>query len=73
MSSPARHTPRVLSARLLRPRLARLALLCADVDGTLTDGRIVVMDRGELRNFSARDGMGVQLAKAGGMGVGGRR
>ncbi len=61
--------PRRLSAPSVRERLARLGLICADVDGTLTDGRIVMLDRGELRNFAARDGMGVQMAQAAGIPV----
>lgn len=61
--------PRPLAAKALAPRLASLGLVCADVDGTLTDGRIVMLDRGELRNFAARDGMGVQLARAAGIPV----
>ncbi len=60
---------RTLAARALQPRLARLGLICADVDGTLTDGRIVMLDRGELRSFSARDGMGVQMAATAGIPV----
>jgi YrbI family 3-deoxy-D-manno-octulosonate 8-phosphate phosphatase len=50
-------------------RLRRVRLICSDVDGTLTDGRIVMSERGEFRTFSARDGMGVQLARAAGIDV----
>ena len=36
-----------------------------DVDGTLTDGRITLLpDGGEVKQFHARDGVGVQLLRA---------
>jgi 3-deoxy-D-manno-octulosonate 8-phosphate phosphatase (KDO 8-P phosphatase) len=41
---------------------AEVELLILDVDGVLTDGRIVIDDMGrESKSFSARDGMGVTL------------
>ena len=46
--------------------LARARLLVLDVDGTLTDGRVVYVGEEEQQNFCARDGQGlVWLKKAG--------
>ncbi len=45
-----------------RERAARVRLLALDVDGTLTDGRIVIGPRGELcKSFSVHDGQGLRL------------
>ena len=41
---------------------AGVRLVGFDVDGTLTDGRIVIGDRGEMAKFfSVRDGLGLRL------------
>jgi 3-deoxy-D-manno-octulosonate 8-phosphate phosphatase (KDO 8-P phosphatase) len=38
----------------------RVQLLCLDVDGVLTDGRIVIDDHGvETKRFHVRDGAGI--------------
>ena len=52
----------------LKARCARIELVIADVDGVLTDGRIVIDDRGvETKNFHVRDGLGIALwRRAGG-------
>jgi 3-deoxy-D-manno-octulosonate 8-phosphate phosphatase (KDO 8-P phosphatase) len=43
-------------------RYARIELLLLDVDGVLTDGRIVYTDAGEeLKAFHVRDGSGLKL------------
>jgi 3-deoxy-D-manno-octulosonate 8-phosphate phosphatase (KDO 8-P phosphatase) len=43
-------------------RYARIELLLLDVDGVLTDGRIVYTDSGEeLKAFHVRDGSGLKL------------
>jgi len=43
-------------------RLSRIELLVLDVDGVLTDGRIVYTDAGaELKAFHVRDGSGLKL------------
>lgn len=40
----------------------RITLLCLDVDGVLTDGSILIDDRGvETKRFSVRDGAGMRL------------
>jgi YrbI family 3-deoxy-D-manno-octulosonate 8-phosphate phosphatase len=46
----------------LPQRCARIELLVLDVDGVLTDGRIVYSDAGaELKAFHVRDGSGLKL------------
>ena len=42
-------------------RFARVRLLLLDVDGVLTDGRIVYLDQGgEIKAFHVRDGSGIK-------------
>ena len=56
-------TPRVVARRARQVRL-----LVTDVDGVLTDGRMVLSERGdELKAFNSRDGVAVALAKRGGL------
>jgi 3-deoxy-D-manno-octulosonate 8-phosphate phosphatase (KDO 8-P phosphatase) len=46
----------------LERRCARIEILVVDVDGVLTDGRIVYSDGGEeLKEFHVRDGSGLKL------------
>lgn len=48
-----------------------IKLLALDVDGTLTDGGIYVLESGEqFRKFNAKDGLGVKRAVAQGLNVG---
>ncbi|MCA1990350.1 MAG: 3-deoxy-D-manno-octulosonate 8-phosphate phosphatase, partial [Desulfarculus sp.] len=49
-------------------RAARVRMLVLDVDGVLTDGRVVYDDAGrELKFFDVRDGHGIKLwQRAGG-------
>jgi len=57
-------TPRGVVTR----RARRVRLLVTDVDGVLTDGRMVLSERGdELKSFHSRDGVAVALAKRGGL------
>lgn len=50
------------------PRLARIRLLVLDVDGVLTDGRIVVDDSGaESKFFHVHDGSGIWLLRRAGI------
>src|SRR5256885_8957134 len=59
-----RVTPRGVVAR----RARQVRLLATDVDGVLTDGRMVLSERGdELKSFNSRDGVAVALAKRGGL------
>jgi len=54
----------------VRARARRVKLLVLDVDGVLTDGRMVISERGdELKFFHTHDGMGVNLARRSGIAV----
>jgi 3-deoxy-D-manno-octulosonate 8-phosphate phosphatase (KDO 8-P phosphatase) len=55
----------------LRRKAKNIVLLLLDVDGVLTDGRIIVDDRGvETKHFHVRDGQGIALLLRGGIEVG---
>ena len=55
----------------LRRKAANIKLLLLDVDGVLTDGRIIIDDRGvESKHFHVRDGHGIVLLKRSGIDVG---
>lgn len=55
----------------LEERLARVELLLLDVDGVLTDGRVVIDDRGvETKAFDVTDGHGLKLLQRAGVEVG---
>ena len=52
----------------LSARLRRIRLVVLDVDGVLTDGRIIYDDRGrELKCFDVRDGFGMKRAMSHGL------
>ena len=45
-------------------RASRVRLLILDVDGVLTDGRVLVVSDGrDAREFNARDGLGIRLGQ----------
>jgi len=49
-------------------RAKKIKLLLLDVDGVLTDGRIIYGDYGdEIKNFDVNDGLGVALVKRSGL------
>lgn len=48
-------------------RAACIRLIAMDVDGVLTDGRIIHVGDDEARCFHAHDGMGLRLAAAAGL------
>ena len=55
----------------LAERCRRLRLVLTDVDGVLTDGRILYLPGGEeAKFFHARDGLGVALARRAGLRLG---
>ena len=59
--------PRRDEADALR-RARPIRLVCFDVDGTLTDGSIVIGPQGEaLKRFSVRDGFGCNLLRRAGL------
>jgi 3-deoxy-D-manno-octulosonate 8-phosphate phosphatase (KDO 8-P phosphatase) len=54
----------------LLARAARVRLACFDVDGTLTDGRLIFDSEGrELKSFHVRDGQGLALLRQAGIPV----
>ncbi len=55
----------------MRAQLAKIRLLVLDVDGTMTDGGVYILDDGrQFKRFDAKDGMGVKLAMNAGIAVG---
>lgn len=54
----------------LLARAARIRLVCFDVDGTLTDGRLHLDDRGgESKSFHVQDGQGIALLRRAGIAI----
>jgi 3-deoxy-D-manno-octulosonate 8-phosphate phosphatase (KDO 8-P phosphatase) len=54
----------------VRERAMRIRLLCLDVDGTLTDGRLYIDEDGrETKAFHVRDGLGLALVRKTGIAV----
>jgi 3-deoxy-D-manno-octulosonate 8-phosphate phosphatase (KDO 8-P phosphatase) len=55
----------------MRARLAKIRLLLLDVDGVMTDGRIIFDDHGgETKAFDVKDGHGLKLLQRAGMRIG---
>jgi len=55
----------------VREKAKKIRLLLLDVDGVLTDGRIILDDRGvETKQFHVRDGQGIALLMRAGVEVG---
>lgn len=55
----------------VRSKAKQIVLLLLDVDGVLTDGRIILDDRGvETKHFHVRDGQGIALLLRAGIQVG---
>jgi 3-deoxy-D-manno-octulosonate 8-phosphate phosphatase (KDO 8-P phosphatase) len=50
--------------------MQQIKLIVMDVDGVLTDGRIILGKEEELKFFGVRDGMGITIAKRSGLKVG---
>ena len=60
--------PERLEKTLLQERLRKIRLLALDVDGVLTDGRIVYGNYGdELKFFDVQDGFGLYLLRRAGV------
>jgi len=56
---------------LVSQKAANIRLLLLDVDGVLTDGRIIIDDRGvETKHFHVRDGQGISMLRRCGIDVG---
>ena len=59
----------MIDGRLL-DKIRKIKLLILDVDGVLTDGRIVIDDAGlESKHFDVRDGHGLKMLMRSGIGV----
>jgi 3-deoxy-D-manno-octulosonate 8-phosphate phosphatase (KDO 8-P phosphatase) len=57
-----------MPSRAIVARARKIRLLVMDVDGVLTDGRMILSERGdELKAFHTHDGIGVALAKRAGL------
>jgi 3-deoxy-D-manno-octulosonate 8-phosphate phosphatase (KDO 8-P phosphatase) len=55
-------------SRALQARARKIRLLVMDVDGVLTDGRMILSERGdEMKAFHTHDGIAVALAKRAGI------
>ncbi|MBW1838361.1 MAG: HAD family hydrolase [Deltaproteobacteria bacterium] len=56
--------------RVWREKIKPIKLLILDVDGVLTDGKIIYNDRGEeIKAFHVRDGHGLKLLMRAGIGI----
>ncbi|MHB8096021.1 MAG: KdsC family phosphatase [Candidatus Aminicenantales bacterium] len=52
-------------------RARKISLILMDVDGTLTDGTLIVTSEGEeLKTYHVRDGLGILLARLAGLDLG---
>ena len=65
--------PRISAA--LKKRAARIKLLLMDVDGTMTDGGVILLSQAdgsalEIKRFDAHDGQGLTLAHTAGVRTG---
>lgn len=64
------YDPSTTATADVRERAMRIRLLCLDVDGTLTDGRLYLDDAGrETKAFHVRDGQGIALLRRAGIGT----
>lgn len=55
----------------MQKQLAKIKLLLLDVDGVLTDGRIIYDEHGnELKAFDVKDGHGLKMAQRAGIKIG---
>lgn len=61
----------IKSTQSLKAKAKKIKLLLLDVDGVLTDGRIILDNQGnELKAFHVRDGHGIKLAQRAGIVIG---
>ena len=62
--------PRMADPETAHERLNHIRLLAMDVDGVLTDGKILLAaDGSETKQFNIQDGLGIRLALLGGITV----
>lgn len=70
MNSDFSPTVNAYMSQAVKDRAARIRLACFDVDGTLTDGRLIFDSQGhELKAFHAHDGQGLVLLQRAGVTV----
>ncbi|RMF96237.1 MAG: HAD-IIIA family hydrolase [Candidatus Schekmanbacteria bacterium] len=51
-------------------RIKRIKIIIFDIDGVMTDGKIIYSSNGEeIKEFNVRDGHGIKLAKRAGMDI----
>lgn len=53
----------------MKDRLAKIKLLAMDVDGTLTEGEMILLDGRQIKLFNVYDGLGIRLAMNIGLGI----
>lgn len=53
----------------MKDRLAKIKMLAMDVDGTLTEGEMVMLDGHQIKHFNVYDGLGTRLALNIGLGI----
>lgn len=54
----------------IKEKAKKIKLIAMDVDGVLTDGKIILGEKGEeYKNFFAQDGMGISLALEAGLDI----
>ncbi|MDH3626220.1 MAG: HAD hydrolase family protein [Acidobacteriota bacterium] len=56
-------------SKTLQEQIGRVRWIVLDVDGVMTDGKLVIDSAGgEIRSFSVRDGLGIKIAQHAGIG-----
>lgn len=59
-----------IEANDIESRAKAIKLLCLDVDGVMTDGRLYFSNTGdEMKTFDTQDGQGIRLLQSGGLQV----
>jgi YrbI family 3-deoxy-D-manno-octulosonate 8-phosphate phosphatase len=54
----------------MEEKAAKIKLLCLDVDGVMTDGKITFVQGEEVKHFDTKDGVGLVLARMNGLKLG---
>lgn len=52
---------------MIESKLKKIKLIVSDVDGVLTDGRIYILGKEELKSFSVRDASPMEIARRSGL------
>lgn len=61
----------ILKDKDIKEKASRIKLILLDVDGTLTDGQLILGPGGEIyKSFNVKDGLGIYLAQREGIQVG---